>query len=48
MKTEQDILTKYKELIEEYPDDMDTVQDKIICYIEELYYKSSKNNIIEE
>lgn len=47
MKTEKEVMEKYEELIKEYPNDMDMVQDRIICYMEDVCYKSTKNNIIE-
>lgn len=47
MRTEKEVMEKYEELIKEYPNDMDMVQDRIICYMEDVRYKSTKNNIIE-
>ncbi len=49
MRTEKEIMEKYEELIEEYPNDMDMVQDRIICYIEDVEYKISENdNTVKE
>lgn len=47
MRTEKEVMEKYEELMKEYPNDMDMVQDRIICYMEDVRYKSSENNIIE-
>ena len=49
MRTEKEIMEKYEELIKEYPNDMDMVQDRIICYIDDVEYKISENdNTVEE
>lgn len=49
MRTEKEIMEKYEKLIKEYPNDMDMVQDRIVCYMEDVEYKIPENdNTVKE